>query len=360
VNGVVGPNRDVFTMITADRKIGAEETVYRNGQDFSSTIGTSAPLHTWYLAEGYTGLTFHEYIRIFNPGTSVASADLRLLPFNGRPATSVQETINAQSGLIVDVNAIEPGLSLSAIVDSDQPVVVDRLITFGPGGYGATEQMGSNTPSSTWLFAEGSTLNNFETYLTILNPSSSQPAAVTATFFDRAGNVLGNDTILIDPLRRGNIKVNDIVRSSGIATILTSNIPVVAERPLYFGAPNSATAAAGGSDVFGRNGGGVSWLFPEGETGSGTTEFLLLQNPSTQTAEVRVRFYNANGQTVDHSLVLPAKSRATIDVIRDVPALPSGAHGSLVTSTNGVPIIAEQSIYMNNFATGDGTAGIAQ
>ena len=75
-------------------------------------------------------------------------------------------------------------------------------------------------------------MNNFETYLTILNPDSSQPAAVTATFFDQAGNVLGNDTIVIDPLRRGNIKVNDFVRSSGIATILSANIPVVADLDL--------------------------------------------------------------------------------------------------------------------------------
>ncbi|MDB5074330.1 MAG: N-acetylmuramyl-L-alanine amidase, negative regulator of AmpC, AmpD, partial [Chloroflexi bacterium] len=360
VGSVVGQNRDVFTMLTADRKIGASETLFRNGQDFSSTIGASAPLRTWYLAEGYTGLTFHEYIRIFNPGTTVAHADIRLLPFNGRAATSVTKTVNPKSGLIVDVNSIAPNLSLSAIVDSDQPVVVDRLMTFGINSYGATEQVGSNTPSSTWLFAEGSTLNNFETFMTVLNPSTSQPAAVTATFFDHAGNVLGNDTIIIDPLRRGNIKLNDFIHSSGIATILTSNIPVLAERPLYFGAPNSKTAAAGGSDVFGRNGGGVTWLFPEGNTGSNFKEFLLLQNPSSQAAPVTVRFYQTNGKTVDYSVVLPAKSRATVDVLKDVPSLAAGTHSALVSSTSGVPIIAEQSIYSDNFTKGDGEAGIAQ
>src|SRR5207302_10241949 len=127
------------------------------------------PLRTWYLAEGYTGISFHEYIRIFNPGATAAHVDVRLLPFNGRPATAIAESVNAQSGLIVDVNSIESGVSLSAIVDGDQPIVVDRLMTFGHDGYGATEQVGSNTPSSTWLFAEGSTANNFETYLTVLN-----------------------------------------------------------------------------------------------------------------------------------------------------------------------------------------------
>ncbi|HWE63557.1 MAG TPA: hypothetical protein VHB98_17730, partial [Chloroflexota bacterium] len=358
VGSIVGAGHDVFTMITADRKIGAEQTIFRAGQDFSTTVGVSAPSNDWYLAEGYTGLTFHEYVRIFNPGTTVANAELRLLPFNGRPATTVAETVAPRSGLIVDVNTIVPGASLSAIVNSDQPVVVDRLITFGSGGYGATEQMGSTTASNTWLFAEGSTVNNFETYLTILNPSTSRQAVVTATFFDLFGNVLGNDTIVVDALHRGNIKVNDTVHSSGIATIVTSNVPVFVERPLYFGSPNGA--AAGGSDVFGRNGGGVSWLFPEGNTGGSFREFLLLENPSLETATVRVRFYQPTGQTVDYTVTVPARSRATIDVLRDLPALTPGQQSALVTSTNGVPIIAEQSIYSDNFSKGDGAAGIAQ
>ena len=359
VGSIVGPGQTVFTMLSSDRKIGAEETVYRPGADFSQTIGSSAPLRTWYLAEGYTGLSFHEYVRIFNPGDTVAHADLRLLPFNGQPATAVPQTIGPRSGVVVDVRAIAPNLSLSAIVDSDAPVVVDRLITFGPGGYGATEQVGSASPSSTWLFAEGSTVNNFETYFTVLNPDPQRAAVVTGTFFDQAGNVLGNSTIVVDPLRRGNIKLNSLVRSSGIATILTSSVPVLVERPLYFGSPNGG-AGAGGSDVFGRNGGGTSWLFPEGNTSGSFREFLLLQNPGGLAAEVRVRFFGTAGQVVDRTLTLAPRSRFTLDVLRDVGALGASQHSSLVTSTNGVPIIAEQSIYSDNFTRGDGVAGIAQ
>ena len=174
--------------------------------------------------------------------------------------------------------------------------------------------------------------------------------------------MLANTTILINPLRRGNINsnVNDFVRSSGSATILTSNIPVVAERPLYFGSPNSSPSGSGGSDVFGRNGGSVNWLFPEGNTSAGYTEFLLLQNPSSRSAPVTVRFIETDGQIVDYGLTLPAKARATVDVLRDVPTLPPGTHGSLILSTDGVPIIAEQRIYSDNFAEGDGEAGIAQ
>ena len=358
VGTIVGPGRDVFSLVTADRPIGAEQTIYRAGKDFSSAIGVAAPLRTWYLAEGYTGLTFHEYIRILNPGLVTAHVALRLLPFNGRKDLLVPETIDAQRGLVVDVRALAPGLSLSAIVASDQPVVVDRLLTYGRDQYGATEQTGIDTPANTWLFAEGSTLNRFETFLTVLNPSTSLRATVTATFFDTAGRVLGDTTIVVDPRRRGNIKLNDVVHAGAIATILSSTVPVVAERPLYFGAPNSATS--GGSVVAGRNGGGLRWEFPEGSTQSGYREFLLLQNPDAQPASLAVDVYGTEGRILEQTLLVPPRGRATLDMRRGFPALPAGVHGSVVRSLNGVPIIVEQSIYSDDFMQGDGTAGIAQ
>ena len=360
VDGVVGPGRAVFTTLTADRPIGAEETVYRPAGDFSSAVGVGAPLTTWYLAEGYTGLSFHEYLRIFNPGLAPARAYIQLLPFNGHAPLAITRLVGPQSGVVLDLNTLLPNRSLSAIVQSDQPVVVDRLQTFGANAYGATEGTGIGTPASTWLFAEGSTLHTFETFLTVLNPDPSRRATVTATCFDATGRVLANKTILIDAHRRGNIPLNDLVHSSGVATILSSSIPVVAERPFYFGAPNGRTARAGGSDVFGRNGGGVRWLFPEGDTRAGALEFFALLNPGQQPAEVRVRFYTTGGVIVDRALTLPPRSRQTLDVRRDMPTLPAGQHSALVTATNGVPIVVEQSIYTDNFAKGDGIAGIAQ
>lgn len=358
VNEAVGPGRHVFTKLVADGPIGAEQTVYRDGKDFSSSIGVSAPLTAWYLAEGYTGLTFREQISLFNPSTVAARVHLRLLPANGTSALAVDRMVGAQSGMLVDVNALAPNQSVAAMVTSDRPIVVNRLLTFGAGGYGATEGTGIRAPASAWLFAEGSTLNGFETFLTILNPSPTRQAVITASFFDRAGLALGSHSIVLDPLRRGTIHLNDLIHASGIATVLTSTVPVVAERPLYFGAPNAAIV--GGSDVFGRNGGGVSWLFPEGETGGTYREFLLLQNPATTVATVQISFFGTHGLAGERTITLPPMSRTTLDVPRDVPSLPPGEHGTWVRGISGPPIIAEQSIYTDGFKQGDGVAGIAQ
>jgi hypothetical protein len=182
---------------------------------------------------------------------------------------------------------------------------------------------------------------------------------VTATFYNQKGAVLGTRTILVDAHRRGNVKLNDVVHATGVATILTSDVPIVAERPMYFGAPNGS-GPSGGSDVFGRNGGGTRWLFPEGDTGGSAREFLLFENPTAEQAPVSVTFFTSGGQAIPFTLLLPPRGRSTVDVLRSVSALAPGQHSAQVTSINAVPIVVEQSIYHNGFSAGDGTEGIAQ
>ncbi|GAC1435982.1 MAG: hypothetical protein NVSMB65_10040 [Chloroflexota bacterium] len=343
--------------VQADREVSASLTELRAGADQWSIPGVSAPATTWNLAEGYTGLSFKEYISILNPGTSSTVATLNLLPFNGRPARTIPYVIPPQRMVFVRVNDLMPRQSLSALVTSTQPVVVERTMTFGTGDYGAHAKQGTTLSSVAWYFAEGSTLNNFETFLTVLNPNPAQVAFVTASYFSRTGASLGNQTIQIDPLHRGNFKLNDLVRSNAVATIVSANVPVVVERPLYFGPPNGGATA--GTDVFGRNGTGTSFAFPEGNT-SLMREFLLLFNASGQTARVRATFYTNAGQVVTKDIVVPPFTRQNIDVNRDVPGLPLGDHGVVVRSTNNVGIVVEQSIFPPGFRTGSSSQGIVR
>jgi hypothetical protein len=160
---------------------------------------------------------------------------------------------------------------------------------------------------------------------------------------------------VVDPLRRGNFKLNDYVRSNAISTIVSANVPIVVERPMYFGPPNGGPS--GGSDVFGRNGTGTSWTFPEGNTAT-MKEFLLLLNPSGKTAEVKATFYTSDGKVVTTNLSVTPFTRHNIDVNRDVPNLPAGEHSVVVQSTNNVGIVVEQSIYDSAFRSGSSSQGI--
>ncbi len=115
------------------------------------------------------------------------------------------------------------------VATSDSPVVVERTLTFSNQGYGLTMSAGSNTPATRWIFAEDTTANHFQTFLTILNPNTV-PTQVTACFYGQGGDSPGNRTPVAPGLSRANLKFNDFLSASGIASVVTGNLPVAVER----------------------------------------------------------------------------------------------------------------------------------
>ena len=343
--------------LQANRVVAAQMVAHRGTRNPYSSLGSGALSTQWYLAEGYTGLSFHETLFVLNPNTARAVVQVRLLPFNGGTTRVATYHVAAERTISINVNAQYPGVSVAAVVNTDIPVSVERVLTFGRGGYGATANTGTALAATSWQFAEGSSANGFQTFFTILNPST-QPATVTALFFDTTGHLLGGHTILVASGHRGNIRINDTVHVSSVATTVTSNVPIVVERPLYFGDPNNGRT--GGSIVFGRNGTAQRWTFPEGDTAAGSHEFLLALNPNASPLPLQATFYLENGQTVTQNVTVPAGARLTIAVDRDVPGLPASIHGTRLASTNGRGFIAEQSVYNADLSAGYSAAGLAQ
>ncbi len=367
LNALAGPGRVFGVALSADRAVTAQLREARQGRDGFGLLGVSAPSATWYLAEGFTGLTFHETVALVNPGQTSSQVQLRLLPFGGRAARTELVTVPAQSTRTVDVNSLLPRQSLSVIATASNPIVVARILTFsshnGVPGYGATAKTGTNAPATTWIFAEGTTTTRFQTYLTVLNPNATA-ALVTASFYGRTGGSLGSRTLLVPALSRANLKLNDFLTADGIATIVTANAPVVVERPEYFGSPNAPDVA--GSDVFGRNGAGVAWSFPGGDTttqggfaSANRSEFLLIYNPSGQTVAVDATFYDSDGTVTTKRLYISPTIRYNVDVNRLVPGV-TPQHGVTLRSVNGVGFVAEQTVFAPDFSSLSGTQGFAR
>ena len=342
--------------IKADRQISAQINIARDGKDGDNLLGSTGLDTTWYLAEGYTGLTFHEDVSILNPDPAAsASVVLHLLPFGGHPGRDVPVTVAAHSNHTVDINSLMPNQSLSIIATSDHPVVVERSMSFSSDGYGLTTRTGTHIPATSWIFAEGTTTTRFQTFLTILNPNTT-PARVTASFFGSTGGSLGSRTIEVAGRSRANIKLNDFLHASGIASVVTSDLPVVVERPEYFGSPNDPNIA--GSDVFGRNGAGARWSFPGGNTAN-SNEYLLLYNPSFATVPVDVTFYGTNGKTMTKRVYVPPTVRFNINV-NTLAAGFDPAHGAVLRSASAEGFVAEQTIFAPNLSTLRSTQGFAQ
>jgi len=345
--------------VRADRAIAATLTLSRVGRDGDILLGSPALATHWHLAEGYTSLTFRETVAILNPGDAPARVTLHLLPVGGRGARAVVLRVAARSEAVVDINRLLPHRSLSVSADSDQPVVVARALTFSSDragtGFGLTLRTGSTTPATTWYFAEGSTLDQFQTFLTVLNPNRVR-ARVTAQFYGSSGRALGQRTFIVAGQSRGTLKLNTFLRASGIASVVTSDRPVLVERAEYFGAPNSPYIA--GSDVFGRNGPAARWSFPGG-LGTGMNEFLLLYNPSAATIPVEATFYGRNGETRRYRFTVPPHVRGTI-VVRRVLANFAPERGVTLRATNGRGFVAEQTLFTPDHRSLLSTQGFAQ
>jgi len=207
-----------------------------------------------------------------------------------------------------------------------------------------------------WLFAEGTTVNRFETYLTVLNPTG-RTAHVTARFYGRNGALLGGRGLAVGAARRGTLRLNDfLANQESIASIVTSDQPIVVERPEYFGSPNNAGIP--GSDVFGLKGTSPRWSFAGGDM-AGKSEFLLLFNPGTRSIPVRVTVYDADGRTHRATVTLTPRDRYTLDVERTFHGL-TAARGDVVESMDGRGFVAEQTVFAPDHTTLRSTGGLPQ
>ena len=353
-----GPGRHVSTILEADRQISAESDVSYGTGDATVALGAPGAARTWYLAEGYTNGSFREELAVMNPATTFATIDVRFLPFNDRPAREARFVMQPRSNITIDAGQYMPGQSISAIVTADRDVVVERAMRFGAGGRGAHDKIGATSASTVWMFAQGQSSGDRQTFFTILNPNQAAPAAVTATFYDSTGKPVGAKTIVVNPLRRGNIKLNDVLANAQVATILTSNVPVVVERPVYNGPANLGLARSG-SVIFGLNGGGLSWAFPGGSTANGTQSQLFLFNPGLKAATVHATFYTESGATASQDLALAPNSDTVLNV-NTVPGLAAGRYGAVLKSTNNQVFLAEQSELNSSTQQATSTQGVAQ
>jgi hypothetical protein len=128
-----------------------------------------------------------------------------------------------------------------------------------------------------------------------------------------------------------------------VSTSVTSDKPVVAERSMYLNTSTSYRQAA--TDSIGVKAGALEWYLAEGSTGAdgrGAFEtWVLVQNPGTQTAHVRVTYMTAAGPVNGPALTLSPMSRQTVNVSDTV----EGAWDVSTKITSDAPVIAERAMY---------------
>ncbi|HZS77184.1 MAG TPA: cellulase family glycosylhydrolase [Ktedonobacteraceae bacterium] len=319
----------------------------------------------WYFAEGHIGQSFQEYLTIDNPDpVNKCNVNITYLLSSGAPVTrsivvnqSTRATENVNGDLGVPSNS-SVAKDVSTIVQvtngsSCKGVVAERPMYFSNvfGVSSGHDTLGATHLGQSFYFADMASMSGFRDFITILNPPGGQPAHITVTYYG-GGNVLGTDTATVAPGTRGTITPHVTQHS---AAFVSSDQPVMVERPAYFAGFNggSAGSVTGAVTMVGAPQLGNDWLFAEGYTGGGFQENFVIANLDTSanaTANVTITLEFSNGSTGTYNVSVPTKSIT----VWNVNAVAPNQNVSAEIKSSGANIVVERQMFFHYNHPGNG------
>ncbi len=319
-----------------------------------------------YLAEGVQNDFFATRVALVNPSaTTTAYVQLRFAgPPDGEGVVVTQEhwvTVAPRRRATVDVGTVA-GVSgsFATTIEANTLVVADCTVAWDGTGYGSHAESATEAPRTTWYFAEGATMGGFNTFYLLLNPGTA-PADVTVTYL-RAGRSPRTKAYQVPAGARLTVWVDmerwsdgDSLEAAEVSARIDATAPIIAERAMYLDCNGQLFTA--GHDSVALPAPAERWLLAEGATGPYFDLFILLANPSNQTADVRLRFLLGDGTVIEHREAVPPQARGTVWVdalgrdarlIADNPdyaRLADAAVSTDVVVDNGVGILVERSMW---------------
>ncbi len=360
LNDIISNTTSLPVVVTSNQPLIAER-VLRLPTDIDAQVGMADLARLWYFAEGNTTETFNTDLVLFNPQPTSTEIAVTYLGEDGSRNTQ-QALIPARQQLVIAVDDVLPDSRFGVQIIASQPVAAERLMRFGTDLVGLHTSAGVARLSRTWLFAEGSTRSPNRMQLLVLNPNR-QAVTITARFMTADGTSLVRRYAL-PPTTRLTIDVNELVPDLDVATMIEADLPVVAERALYFAPtsapltstdtltdtviPSTATPLVGTISV-GATAGAFSWRFADAPT-AGARQLLLLSNLSRAQARVQIELLLDDGSRPTQTVVMPAESRATVNIHELYPA--QQAVALVVRATQ--PIVAERTVLPDASVPGGG------
>jgi hypothetical protein len=183
-------------------------TVYEAGTGTSaSDVGTA-----WYFGEGAALGTFDTYLLLFNPSTTAATVSVRYLRAVGGPVIQ-SYTVEPQARLSIatDADPALDGQEFGMVVTSTNgvPIAAERAMWGGGQAFiDGHASPGIGTPSIRWGLngGEASSSAGSDTYILIVNPTSTDTTARITLFFED-GTSSPARTVEVPAERRVNVSV---------------------------------------------------------------------------------------------------------------------------------------------------------
>jgi hypothetical protein len=316
----------------------------------------SALSSTWFCggATGQPGQVADGQLAVANTSTRQLSGTVTLIPSQGNPVASPL-TVPANGRTMVAESAASQTPFVGAVVDLDGGgASVEQLIN---GAQGVSTAACASTGSNRWYFADGTTQDHANLYLSLLNPYT-EDAIVDLSFTTEQGPEQPADFQgLVVPARgilgvdlgshlRGRAQVaTTVVTRAGRVVAFKTQVISAGAAPATDQAPGTPHPRPPGlSLVLGSPTPGSTWWWPEGLTGPGATERYQIYNPGRSEADVSLALTLDQGSADPFTLKIPARSTGTV-VTSQQSRVPEGnAHAAVLRSTNGVGVVAERTV----------------
>ncbi len=362
VNGDVGPGKDVSIQVTSSKPIVSERPMYFDYQGTAShqwqgchtAQGAHFPRGDWYFAEGCTRPGFETWLCLQNPEGREALVEVDYMMENGASLRRGYRVAPWSRDTILVNREVGSGHDVSMHVNSDVPIVAERPVYFLYQGMwdGGHNVMGAARPETEWYFAEGCTRTGFNQWICLQNPNEKETVARIAYVMEDGGRI--EREYLLAPRSRFTVNVNnDVARQHDVSACINSELPIVAERPMYF-LYNSTIDE--GSNAMGVCRPGSSWYLAEGCTRAGFEEWICIMNPGEEAAEVALRFMLEDTSQREHVVGVPPGTRVTVKV-NDVVG---PEHDVSCEVMSDRPVIVERpmySMYRGSCPSGDTLSG---
>ncbi len=212
-----------------------------------------------------------------------------------------------------------------------------------------------NFNTYSWYLPEGYTGPGFDEWVLVMNPSSR--STEVRVIFQTAGGPVNGPLFTAAPNSRSTVHVNDHVPNTMVSTLVTSTDggQIIAERAMYM--YGTIDGKWGSHDSVGILTPSSVWYLPEGYTGPGFDEWVLVQNPNARKVTVEVLFLTPAGVGARYDIEIGAMSRFSIHV--NEVLLNTDVSTCLTSKTvvdgRTLPIYAERAMYMID--TPDGKVG---
>jgi subtilisin-like proprotein convertase family protein len=348
------PDAAVSTIVhsTNAQPLAVERTMSWDARGYGGHGGGAAsPATRWLFAEGAQGF-FKTFILLANDNNAPVDVTVKFLLEGGgvvtQPVTVQPRTrYTLSAGDVTQVVDRSFGLDITATA----PIIAERAMYFSDrtdrdfdGGH---ESAGVNAANTRWFLAEGATGPFFDCFVLLSNPNP-EPTAVTVTYLLEDGTAIPR-TFTIAANTRKTINVeeeDDRLKNAAVSTVVSSVLPIVAERAMYW--PNINDGWREAHNSFGVTDTALRWAVADGRLGGqrGHDTYILLANPNPVPAEVQVRFLKPGVEIVRNYRLNPT-SRLNVHVIDDAPALGEGVFTAEIQVLNFQPIAVEKAMYWN-------------